>query len=61
MIGVTRENKVKNECIRKSIRVASVVDKIRENRFRLFGHEMKKKKLETVRAIIEMNVEIQKK
>ncbi|PHT43444.1 hypothetical protein CQW23_17469 [Capsicum baccatum] len=40
--GLTRREKVRNEIIREKIRVASVKDKMREVRFRWFGHVMRR-------------------
>jgi len=41
---VTREDRIKNECVRGSIGVASIVDKIRDNRLRRFGYVMKEER-----------------
>jgi len=38
MSGVTREDTVGNECVRGINGVASIVDRMRENRLRWFGH-----------------------
>jgi hypothetical protein len=38
MCGHTRSDKIRNEVIREKVRVASVVDKMREARLRWFGH-----------------------
>ncbi|KAG5616451.1 hypothetical protein H5410_016275 [Solanum commersonii] len=38
MCGHTRSDKIRNEVIREKLRVASVVDKLREARLRWFGH-----------------------
>jgi len=38
MRGNTRRGKVRNEDIRTKIGVASIEEKMRENRLRLFGH-----------------------
>ena len=38
MYGKTRMDKVRNEDIRSLVGVASIEDKIRENRLRYFGH-----------------------
>ena len=42
MSGVTREDKIRNEYIRGSIGVASIVDKMRENRLRWLGHVLRR-------------------
>lgn len=57
MSGVTREDRIRNEHIRGSIGVASIVDKMTENRLRLFSHGMRKEESKAVRTVIEMNVE----
>jgi len=54
MNGVTRGDG--NEHVREIIGIASIVDKIRENRFRCFGHVVRRENLESVRNVIEMNV-----
>ncbi|KAF0752588.1 Uncharacterized protein FWK35_00011041 [Aphis craccivora] len=46
MIGVTREDRIRNEYIRGSIGVAPIVDKLRENRLRWLGHVLRRKKTE---------------
>jgi len=38
MFGNTRRDKVRNEDIRTKIAVASIEEKMRENRLRWFGH-----------------------
>jgi len=40
MSGVTKEDRIKNKYVRGSIGVASILDKMRENRLRWFGHVM---------------------
>ncbi|XP_050534488.1 uncharacterized protein LOC126901782 [Daktulosphaira vitifoliae] len=57
MSGVTREDRIRNEHIRGSIDVTSIVDKMRENRLRWFGHVMRREELEAIRTVIAMNVE----
>ena len=56
MSGVTREDKIRNEYIRGSIGVASIVDKMRENRLRWFGHVLRREETEAVRLVREMHV-----
>jgi hypothetical protein len=41
MVGVTREDIIRNKYVRGSIGVASIVDKKRENRLRWFSHVMR--------------------
>ncbi|CAL5439689.1 unnamed protein product [Camellia sinensis] len=38
MCGKTRQDKIRNECIREWVGVAPIEDKLRENRLRWFGH-----------------------
>ena len=56
MSGVTREDKIRNEYIRGSIGVASIVDKMRENRLRWLGHVLRREETEAVRLVREMHV-----
>ena len=42
MCGNTRREKVRNEDIRTKIGVASIEEKMRENRLRWFGHERRR-------------------
>ncbi|KAL4104536.1 hypothetical protein QTP88_019831 [Uroleucon formosanum] len=57
MSGVTREDRIKNEYVRGSIGVASIVDKMRENRLRWLGHVMKREKTSAVIIVMKMNIE----
>ncbi|KAL4092493.1 hypothetical protein QTP88_026994 [Uroleucon formosanum] len=57
MSGVTREDRIKNEYVRGSIGVASMVDKMRENRLRWFRHVMRREETSAVRKVLKMNVE----
>ena len=56
MSGVTREDKIRNKYIRGSIGVASIVDKMRENRLRWLGHVLRREETEAVRLVKEMYV-----
>ena len=38
-LGVTREDKIRNECIRGTARIAKLGEKIRGARLRWYGHE----------------------
>ncbi|XVF73167.1 hypothetical protein PTKIN_Ptkin12aG0179600 [Pterospermum kingtungense] len=42
MCGKTRKDRVRNETIRADLKVASIDDKMRENRLRWFGHVMRR-------------------
>ena len=56
MSGVTREDRIRNEYIRGSIGVSSIVEKMRENRLRWFGHVRRREETEAVRVVMDMNV-----
>lgn len=56
MRGTTNEDRIKNEYVKGSIGMASIVDKMKENRLRLSGHIMRGNKLESVRTLMEMKV-----
>ena len=57
MSGVTREDKIRNEYIRGSIGVASIVDKMRENILRWLRHVLRREETEAVRLVKEMYVD----
>jgi nonsense-mediated mRNA decay protein 3 len=57
MSGVTRKYRIKNEYVIGSFSVASILDKIRENRLRWFGHVMRRKEKKAVRLVMKMNAE----
>jgi len=57
MSGVTREDKIRNGHVRGSVCVASIVDKMRENKLRWFGHVMRRGETKAVRMVMKMNVE----
>jgi len=54
--GVTREDRIRNEYVRGSIRVTLIVNKMRDYTFRWFDHIMRKDNLEAVRTIMEVDV-----
>lgn len=56
MNEVTKENKIRNECKRSSIGVASKIYKIREIRLRWFGYILSTKETETGRLVQEIYV-----
>ena len=56
MSAVTREHKIRNEYIRGSIGVASIVDKLRENRLRWLGHVLRREETEAVKLVREKHV-----
>lgn len=57
MSGVVTEDKIRNEYVRDSIGVVSVVEKMRENRLRWFGYVMRRKEIKIVKVVMKMNVE----
>eukprot|EP00102_Acyrthosiphon_pisum_P026090 XP_016663300.1 PREDICTED: uncharacterized protein LOC107884852 [Acyrthosiphon pisum] len=57
MSGVTREDRIRNEYIRDSIGVASIVDKMRENRLRWLGHVLRREKTEAISVAKKMSVD----
>ncbi|KAL4135686.1 hypothetical protein QTP88_007282 [Uroleucon formosanum] len=57
MSGVTRENIINNEYVRVSIGVASIVDKVRENKLRWLGHVMRREETSAVRVVMKINIE----
>jgi hypothetical protein len=50
---VTRKDEIKNEYVRGSIDVVSIVNKMRENRLRWFGHVMRREETNTVKNCYE--------
>lgn len=57
MCEKTREDKLRNVCIRVSTGVASIVDKIKENRFRCFKHVLRREKVEAIIVINNVRVD----
>lgn len=52
---MTREDEnIRHECVRGSIGVAWIVDKMKENRQRCFGHAIRRAKFEPLRMIMEI-------
>lgn len=49
--GVTKEDKLKNEYTRGSIRVNSIVDKMRWNRFKQLGNVLRKEQTDALRVV----------
>lgn len=50
---MTREERVRNEYVKRSIGVASMADKMRENRPRRFGRVTRREETETARAVVK--------
>jgi hypothetical protein len=57
MSELTRLDRIKNEYMRGSVGLALIVDKMRENRLKWFGHMVKREGTKAVRVFMEMNVE----
>lgn len=48
MSRVMREGRIRNEYVKRSKCVASIMDKMRENKLRLFEHVMRREKSEAI-------------
>jgi len=57
MSGLTREYRIRNECIQCSIVVALILEEMRENRLRWFGHVMRQGETKKVKVVTKTNVE----
>jgi len=57
MSGVIREDRIRNKYVWKSIGVALITDKMRENRLRWFGYVIKREDLEVIKMVIELSFE----
>jgi hypothetical protein len=57
MCGVTRMDKIRNEYIRESLKVAPVTEKMRNNRLAWFGHVMRRDKSHMIKRVMGMNVD----
>ncbi|PZC79184.1 hypothetical protein B5X24_HaOG216748 [Helicoverpa armigera] len=57
MCGVTRMDRVRNEYIRGSLKVAPVLEKLRGNRLSWYGHVMRRNESHVVRMVMSMNVD----
>jgi len=56
MSEVIKEKRIRNEYIRASIGVVSIVDKMRKNRLGLCDHVSIRENLEAVKTIMELSV-----
>jgi hypothetical protein len=57
MSGVTRMDRIRNEYIRGSLKVAPVSDKMRSNRLAWYGHVMRKDESHITKRVMTMNVD----
>ena len=57
MCGVTRMDKVRNEYIRGSLKVAPVTEKLCGNRLSWYEHVMRRDEENVVRKVLSMNVD----
>ena len=58
MCGVTRRDRVRNEYVRGSIGVDSIVDKMAQSRLRWFGHVSRKADVDVVKKVWRLDREI---
>lgn len=56
MSRVTKEDKIRNQYIRNSIEVASMVEKIRKNKLRWLGHDFRREEIQAVGLVKKMHV-----
>jgi len=61
MSGVTREDKIWDKYVRGSILVASVVNRMRKNGLRWFGHVMRQKETNAIKVVMKINVKRKKR
>lgn len=57
MCVVIKEDRIRNEHIRESVKTASTMGKMRENRLRWFGHVMRRNNSEAVTIVMVINVD----
>lgn len=57
MCVVIKEDRIRNEHIRESVKTASTMEKMRENRLRWFGHVMRRNNSEAVTIVMVINVD----
>ena len=55
-LGVTRRDKVRNEVIRGTIGVGSIVSKLRESRLRWFGHVERREENHVTKRVMNMEL-----
>lgn len=57
MCGLTRVDRVRNECIRGSLDVTNITKKMRKNRLRWLGHVKRRINVNIVKKIREIRIE----
>ena len=57
MCGVTRMDRIRNEYVRGSLKVARVTEKLRSARLGWYGHVMRRNENEVGKRVLTMNVE----
>ncbi|PZC81077.1 hypothetical protein B5X24_HaOG213417 [Helicoverpa armigera] len=57
MCGVTRMDKVRNDYIRGSLKVAPVTEKMRSRRLSWYGHVMRRDDTHATKCVLSMNVD----
>ena len=55
-MGVTRKDKIRNECIRSTVKVEWLGMKMREGRLRWYGHVMRRDQEHLGRKMLEMEL-----
>ncbi|XP_075976494.1 uncharacterized protein LOC142976812 [Anticarsia gemmatalis] len=56
MCGVTRVDRIRNEYIRGSLKVAAVTEKLESRRLSWYGHVMRREESHVTRRVMNMNV-----
>jgi hypothetical protein len=57
MCGVTRMDKVRNEYLRGSLKLAPITDKLKGKRLSWYRHVMRREENHVTRRVMNMNVE----
>ncbi|XP_076893865.1 uncharacterized protein LOC143545988 [Bidens hawaiensis] len=57
MCGHTRLDRIRSEVFRERLRIASICDKIKEERLRWYGHVKRRQLTSPIRAVETINVE----
>ena len=57
ILGVSLEDKIRNDEIRRRCGVVCIAEKVKEARLRWYGHVLRRSKEEPIRSIMELNIE----